>query len=386
MLWRRLPLNPLEVNVQPPPVLARSLLLLVPAAFLAAILQVRPSVVFVIAFLALIPLANLISESTEMLATRTGPRIGGLLNATFGTLTELIVMFALLRTGQTELLKASIVGSILISLLLTVGAAILFGGIRHGMQRFDQQSVGLAATTMILAVVGLLVPTFFSAITQRQEKRIFSSAFQSESVDRISLAVAVVLFLLYILTVVYQLRAPEGEELAQKRSGPLDSGQHKWSTLRAIGTLTAATIGIAILGEILSRFVEPFGASLGLSYLFVGAVILPVAGAISEMIVCVHMARNNLVNLAISIPMNGAMQVSLFVAPLLVFLSAFGPTPLTLCFGVSEVIAVAITVALAAYIAIDGVTSWLEGAQLLALWGILALWFYFIQPWPSPVS
>ncbi len=366
--------------------LARSLLLLVPVAFLAAILQVSAPVVFVLAFLALIPLANLISESTEMLATRTGPRIGGLLNATFGTLTELIVMFALLRTGQTELLKASIVGSILISLLVTVGAAILFGGIRHGMQRFDQQSVGLAATTMILAVVGLLVPTFFSAITQLREKRIFSSAFQSESVDRISLAVAVVLFLLYILTVVYQLRAPEGEELAQKRSDPRDSGQHEWSTSRAIVTLTAATIGIAILGEILSRFVEPFGASLGLSYLFVGAVILPVAGAISEMIVCVHMARNNLVNLAISIPMNGAMQVSLFVAPLLVFLSAFGPTPLTLCFGVSEVVAVTITVALAAYIAIDGVTSWLEGAQLLALWGILALWFYFIQPLPSPVS
>jgi Ca2+:H+ antiporter len=371
------------MNAQPP-VLARSFLLLVPAAFLAAVFQLNPPVVFAIAFLALIPLANLLSETTEILAARTGPRIGGLLNATFGTLTELIVMFALLRTGQTELLKASIVGSILISLLLTVGAAILFGGIRNGMQRFDQQSVGLAATTMILAVVGLLVPTFFSAIIQQQENRIFSSAFQSESVDRISLAVAVILFSLYLLTVIYQLRAPEGETLAQKPTGPRNFKRHEWSTRRAIAVLTVATIGIAILGEILSRFVEPFGASLGLSYLFVGAVILPFAGAISEMIVCVHMARNNLVNLAISIPMNGAMQVSLFVAPLLVFLSAFGPTPLTLCFGVSEVIAVAITVALAAYIAIDGVTSWLEGAQLLALWGILALWFYFFQPWPRP--
>jgi Ca2+:H+ antiporter len=148
----------------------------------------------------------------------------------------------------------------------------------------------------------------------------------------------------------------------------------------------AATLAIAVLGEIISQFVEPFGRSLGVTYLFVGVVILPVAGAISEMLVCVRMARNNQVNLAISIPMNGAMQVSLFVAPLLVFLSALGPTPLTLSFGVSEVIAVAITVALAAYIAIDGVTSWLEGAQLLALWGMLALWFYFFQPWPHPVS
>lgn len=374
------------MNAQPASLLRRSLFLLVPLAIVAAALQLGPEIVFIIAFLALIPMADLLSEATEVLATRTGPRIGGLLNATFGTLTELIVMFALLRSGQTELLKASIIGSILISLLLTVGAAMLFGGIRNGMQRFDQQSVGLAATTMILAVVGLLVPSTFSAIAQRQEHLTFSSSYQSEAVDSISLAVALILFLLYILTVVYQLRAPEGQELAQKPSGTRESTRIRWSTGRALATLAAATIAIAILGEILSRVAEPFGTSLGLSYLFVGIVILPVAGAISELIACVHMARNNMVDLAISIPMNGAMQVSLFVAPLLVFLSAFGPTPLTLCFGISEVASVVITVALAAYIAIDGVTSWLEGAQLLALWGILALWFYFFQPLPSPVT
>jgi Ca2+:H+ antiporter len=365
---------------------ARGLLVLAPIAMLAAALQVNPPLVFVIAFVALIPLAHLVAEATESLAARTGPKIGGLLNATFGTLTEFIVMFALLRAGHTDLLKASIVGSILISLLLTLGAAILFGGIRNGMQRFDQQSVGLATTTMILAVVGLMVPTFFSAITQRQQNRIYVPGFQSEAVDKISQAVAVILFLLYMLTVVYQLRAREGEELAQKRSAIGDPEESGWSLRGAIGALLAATVGIAVLGEIISQFVEPFGRSLGVTYLFVGVVILPVAGAVSEMVVSVRIARHNQVNLAISIPMNGAMQVSLFVAPLLVFLSALGPTPLTLSFGLSEVIAVAITVALAAYIAIDGVTSWLEGAQLLALWGMLALWFYFYQPWPHPIS
>ncbi len=374
------------MKARPSALLARSLLLLAPLAMLAAALHVNPPLVFVVAFVALIPLAHLVAESTEILAARTGPRIGGLLNATFGTLTEFIVMFALLRAGHTDLLKASIVGSILISLLLTLGAAILFGGIRNGMQRFDQQSVGMATTTMILAVVGLMVPTFFSAITQRQENRIYDPGFQSESVDKISQAVAVILFLLYVLTVVYQLRAREGEELTQKPSAIRDPEQSGWSLRGAIGALMAATLAIAVLGEIISQFVEPFGSSLGVTYLFVGVVILPVAGAISEIVVCVRMARNNRVNLAISIPMNGAMQVSLFVAPLLVFLSALGPTPLTLSFGVSEVIAVAITVALAAYMAIDGVTNWLEGAQLLALWGMLALWFYFFQPWPHPVS
>jgi Ca2+:H+ antiporter len=141
-------------------------------------------------------------------------------------------------------------------------------------------------------------------------------------------------------------------------------------------------LGIAVVAEILSRVVAPFGASLGLSSLFVGIVILPVVGAISELVTCVRVARGNMVDLAISIPLNGAMQMSLFVVPLLVFLSAFSATPLTLSFALAEVIAVAITVALAAYIAIDGRTSWLEGAQLLALWGMLALFFLFYKPLP----
>ena len=360
----------------------RILLLLVPVAILASALRLSPSLVFVAAFLSLIPLASLLGEATEELAIRTGPKIGGLLNATLGTLTELIIMFALLRSGQIQLLKASIVGSILISLLFTVGVAVLFGGIRNGMQRFDRQSVGLATTTMILAVVGMLVPTFFSVVVELQRKAPITADYQDKSIDEISAAVAVILFLLYLLTVVYQLRAPEGEGLTQERRASRDSERPRWSMGHAVAVLGGATVGIAAVGEIVSGAVAPFGATLGVSYLFIGVVILPVAGAMSEILVCVRMARNNRVNLAISIPMNGAMQVPLFVAPVLVLLSAFGPAPLTLYFSVVEVIAVAIAVALAAYIAIDGVTSWLEGAQLLALWGILALWFYFYEPRP----
>ena len=360
----------------------RILLLLVPIAIVANALRLGPQIVFVAAFLALMPLASLLTEATEELAIRTGSRIGGLLNATLGTMTELIIMFALLRSGQIHLLKASIVGSILISLLFTVGVAVLFGGIRNGMQRFDRQSVGLATTTMILAVVGLLVPTLFSFVVELQQHAPITADFQNRSVNEISVAVAVILFLLYLLTVVYQLRAPEGEGLTQERRCST-SEKASWSMGRTLAVLGLVTISIAVVGEMLSGSVQPFGATLGLSYLFLGVVILPVAGAISELIVCVQMARNNQVNLALSIPMNGAMQVPLFVAPLLVFLSAFSPAPLTLYFSIVEVIAVAIAVALAAYIAIDGVTSWLEGAQLLALWGILALWFYFYDPVPG---
>jgi Ca2+:H+ antiporter len=366
-------------------VLRRLPLLLTPAVVVAVILRLPPEIIFALAFAALIPLANMMSHATEALAEHYGPKIGGLLNATLGTLTELIIMFALLRSGQTALLKASIVGSILISLLLTVGAAILFGGLRHGMQRFDKESVGMASTTMILAVIGLFVPTFLSFVIQKEENLRFVSTFQSASVDKISVAVAVVLFLLYIVTVIYQLRSPAGEEnLQQKPSEAKRPGRSEWSKGMAVAALVAATLCIAVVAEILSRVVAPFGASLGLSYLFVGIVILPVVGAISELVSCIRLARNNMVDMAISIPLNGAMQMSLFVVPLLVFLSAFSAAPLTLSFGLSEVIAVTITVALAAYIAIDGLTSWLEGAQLLALWGILALLFFFYQPLPHP--
>lgn len=364
-------------------VLRRLPLLLAPAVVVASVLRFPPEIVFALAFVALIPLANMMSHATEALALHFGPKIGGLLNATLGTLTELIIMFALLRSGQTELLKASVVGSILISLLLTVGAAILFGGLRHGIQRFDKESVGMASTTMILAMVGLFVPTFLSFAIQKQEGHHFMTNFQSGAVDNLSLAVAAILFLLYVFTVVYQLRSPAGEEhLAQKPSAARPPDRKEWSKGRAVAVLLAATLGVAVVAEILSGAVEPFGTSLGLSYLFVGIVILPVVGAISEIVSCVRLARNNMVDLAISIPLNGAMQMSLFVVPLLVFLSACSGTPLTLSFALAEVIAVAITVALAAYIAIDGLTSWLEGAQLLALWGILALLFYFYEPLP----
>ncbi len=355
-------------------------LLLAPAVVAAVVLRLPPPLVFALAFVALIPLANVMSHATEALAMHFGPKTGGLLNATLGTLTEFIIMFALLRSGQIDLLKASIVGSILISLLFTVGAAILFGGLRHGIQRFDKESVAMASTTMILAVVGLFVPTFLSFAIQKQEGHRFMASFQNGEVDNLSLSVAAVLFLLYIATVVYQMRSPAGEEhLAQKPSAAHSSGRAEWSKGQAVAALLMATVGIAVVAEILSGAVEPFGKSLGLSYLFVGIVILPVVGAISEIVSCVRMARNNMVDLALSIPLNGAMQMSLFVVPLLVFLSACHGTPLTLSFASAEVVAVAITVALAAYIAIDGLTSWLEGAQLLALWGILALLFFFYK-------
>jgi Ca2+:H+ antiporter len=274
-------------------------------------------------------------------------------------------------------LKASIIGTILISLLLTVGVALLFGGLKNGVQRFDARNLGMASTTMILAVVGLLIPTVFSIGVQLQVVGQLDPDFINPNLERLSLVFAMILFILYFLTLIYQLRAPKGESLQPGIDEEIEQ-EPKWSKRRALLILVVIAIGITILGEILSGAVEPFGEALGLSDLFMGVVVLPFAGAVSELIICTRFARANRVNLAISIPSTGAMQIALFVAPLLVMVSALGTYHLTLYFTMSEVIAVIIAVMLSAYIAIDGVTNWVEGAQFLALWLMLGVWFYFL--------
>lgn len=357
----------------------RLLLLLIPISIAAQIFGLPPPVVFVLAFLALIPLANLLGQATEELAEFTGPKIGGLLNATLGTLTEFIIMLALLRSGQIEILKASIIGSVLLSLLVIIGAALLLGGLKNGTQRFDEKSVSASAATMMLAVAGLFVPTLYVLSSQFQQKLPLFTPYQDASVDKLSIGVAAILFFMYLATALYQLRAPEGEGIEQNLHAKKQD-KSRAGLWRTLALLVGVTIVLAIEGEIVSGAIEPFGEALGLNALFMGVVVLPFAGGVSELLVCARFARANRMNLAISIPMNGAMQVPLFVAPLLVFLSLFSAQPLTLYFGIAEVIAVAIAVALAAYIAIDGITNWLEGAQFLAMWSILALWFYFHTP------
>lgn len=357
----------------------RLLLVLVPVSIGARLLGLPPPLVFVLAFLALIPLAELLGQATEELAEYTGPKVGGLLNATLGTLTEFIIMLALLRSGQIDILKASIVGSVILSLLVIIGVALLLGGLKNGTQRFDEKTVSTSSATMMLAVAGLFIPTIYVLSTQYQQRLPLLAPQQALTVDKLSVAVAVILFFMYLATAFYQLRAPEGEGI--EHGIPSDRHTKTRAGLwRVIALLVGVTVVLAVEGELVSGAIEPFGEALGLSAVFMGVVVLPFAGGVSELIVCARFARANRINLAISIPMNGAMQVPLFVAPLLVFLSLLGTHPLTLYFGLVEVIAVAVAVALAAYIAIDGITNWLEGAQFLAMWSILALWFYFHQP------
>jgi Ca2+:H+ antiporter len=361
------------------------LLIFVPIAILFWALAFGPELVFIFSFIGLMPLAALLAESTEVLACETGPKIGALLNASFGSAVDLILLLALLRSGQLEIVKASLIGSILTTLLLVVGLSQLMGGLKNGIQRFDREGGGMAAAMMTLAVIAMILPSILGIVHQLGQGLLIGSKFQDPALDLLSLLIAVVLLGLYGFQIVFQFRQPqclENREVAEIEAMEETNSNEipQWGRHLTIGILLAATIGVAIMSEIISTVVEPFGQSLGLSPLFIGIVIIPLAAAVPEIIVGVRTARRNKLDLSLSIASNSVMQIALFVAPLLVFLSlAFGQE-LTLYFNIFEMFALVLAVFAAIIIAIDGVSNWMEGAQFLALYLIIALWFYFIVP------
>jgi Ca2+:H+ antiporter len=359
--------------------LSRLSLIFAALAVLAWAAALDPVAVFILSILGIVPLANLLAEATETLAFHAGPRAGALLNATFGTAVELILLFALLRSGQIAVVKAALVGSILASLILVVGLSQLLGGLQNGIQRFDREGSGMAAAMMTLAVIGLALPTVLGIVHQAYMGRSFSTDFHDPALDALSLAIALILLLLYGLLIAFQLRQPSAVEVElEAAAAPAES--RRQSVRQAMGLLAAATIGVAVVSEILSGALEPFGQRLGISTLFMGVVLIPLAGNVSEILVGTRTARANKLDLSLSIASSSAMQVALFVAPLLAIISPLFGQELTLYFSIFEVFALGLAVFSAVAIASDGVSNWMEGAQFLALYLILALWFYFLVP------
>jgi Ca2+:H+ antiporter len=300
----------------------RWLLLLIPVAILAELAHWGEVILFVTSALAVIPLAGLMGEATEALAEKTGPRVGGLLNATLGNAAELIITLFAIRAGLLDLVKASLIGSILGNVLLVMGLSIFLGGLKNGIQRFDRSHVGVDATMTILAVIALSVPSFFNAAIEPDTLR----------VEELSLTTAIAMIMIYVLSIVYTLRSrtPEvGPAVPPSRGGP------HWSTRRALGILALATVGIALMSEFLVSSVEPVTQQLGFSEFFVGIIIIPLIGNVAEHIVAV------------------------------------------------EVVALIAAGIIAAFVALDGESNWLEGAMLLAVYIIIALAFFFL---PGPGS
>jgi Ca2+:H+ antiporter len=333
--------------------------------FLDLVLHVDPTVLFIVSAIGILGLAWVVGLSTERLGAVAGPQVGGILNATFGNIAELIIAFFALRAGLLEVVKASITGSIIGNLLFVLGASILIGGLRNGTQVFDRRIAGSNAALLVLAAVGLFIPAVFSASTDVGSR------------DRVvaeSSLVAVVLMGCYVLALVYQFRHPAetlgGHEASQGHGGPA------WSGRIAIGVLLVAAALLAVLSEALVRSIEPFIEQFGLSPFFVGVILIPTIGNLSEHLVAVQLAWRNKIEFSLAVSFGSSLQVALFVAPVLVLLGLVVGQPMDLAFPPIEVAAVGVAVAISALVALDGESNWLEGLLLVAIYAILAITFF----------
>jgi Ca2+:H+ antiporter len=356
------------------------LLAAMPLAGLLELVQTEPLWVFLASALALVPLAGLLGRATEGLAESLGPGIGGLLNATFGNAAELIISLMALRQGPTlyPLVKASITGSIIGNILLVLGLAVLMGGLVHRRQVFNATAAGMGATLLALASVGLLVPAlFFFIIHADPELR----GQATVNVTLLSREIAGVLAFIYLLSLLFSLRTHRHlfAGPAVKVQEVQEQVRPEWRRGPALLVMLLATAGIAWMSELLVTTVEAAADALQLGRVFIGVILIAVVGNAAEHSTAVMMALRNKMDLTFHIAVGSAMQVALFVAPVLVFASLLmGGPGLDLHFTLLETAAVVLAVGVLALICLDGETHWMEGVMLLGVYVILALAFYHL--------
>lgn len=341
------------------------LLVFVPASLALELAHASPLAIFACACLAIVPLAGLIGRATEQLSLRSGPRIGGLLNATFGNITELIISILLVAAGEFEVVKASLVGSILGNLVLVLGAAFLAGGLKYEEPAFSARSASVHAGSLLLAVTGLLMPALFITTSPH------ASAFQREVV---STGVAAVLILLYLATLAFTLVTHQ--HLFHVPDPTAETP--RWSVLQSIAVLAAAAVVVGVESELLAGSLEPTVADLGVSRVFIGLFVIAVVGNAAEHASAVVFALKDRMDIAIEIAFGSSTQIALFVAPLLVFVSLALLRPMDFVFNPFEVIAVAVSTVVVTVLTLDGRTNWLEGVQLLGAYLIMGVSFFFV--------
>ena len=361
----------------------RYMLVFVPLAVVAEFFLHNEMLIFLFSAAALVPLAGLLGEATEELAIHTGPKIGGLLNATLGNAAELIITIVAISKGNFELVKASITGSIIGNLLLIVGFSLLLGGLKHGKQRFDRGLTGMSASMMTLAVIGLIIPTLFELLKEVQAGSVdvFKTQVDDPQLRIISLGVAAVLIVIYILSMIYILRDGGGEAMSHtgvEETEEIVAHKAKWDIKTSLGILAVATLAIVFMSEFLVGVVEPVAKSLGVRELFLGIIFIPIVGNVAEHLVGVQAALKNQMDLSMTISLGSSMQIALFVAPLLVFISLLFGQQMTLFFSLFEVMVLMFCVLISAFISSDGESNWLEGAMLLGVYVIVALGFFFV--------
>jgi Ca2+:H+ antiporter len=325
--------------------------------------------VFLVAALAIVPLAGWLGQATEQLAERSGEGVGGLLNATFGNATELIIALSALRAGLYDVVKATIVGSIVGNILLVLGAAMLAGGLRHREQRYNISGARSQATLLTLATIALILPAAYNAVV---------AARNPQGLQSLSLYISLILLLVYGLFLVYSLITHKNLFSGSSSFEQSPDQAPLWSTGKALLVLGAATVLIAWISEILVAAIEPSAHQLGLSNLFVGVFVVSILGNAAEHASAVSAAMKNRMDLALSIAFGSSVQVAMLVAPVLVLASqVIGPAPMGLAFSNGLVLSVLLAVLITGQVAGDGRSDWLKGVQLLAVYLILGLAFFF---------
>jgi Ca2+:H+ antiporter len=332
------------------------------------------TLIFIVSCLAIVPLAGWLGRATEQLAHRTGEGVGGLLNATFGNAAELIIALMALHKGLYPVVKASLTGSIIGNILLVLGASVLAGGLRYKKQHFNTTAARAQSTLLTLAAIAMVMPAAFHYLG--------GPAVQASEHD-LSLEIAFVLLICYSTHLLFSLYTHK-QLFAGEGHG--ENGGGSWSLKRSILILAGATALIAWVSEILVGSVEQAARAFGMTSVFVGVIVVAIVGNAAEHSTAVMMALKNRMELAMGIAIGSSLQIALFVAPVLVLLSHFiGPRPLDLVFTPAEVLAVFAAVLITGQVANDGESNWLEGVQLLAVYTILALVFYFLPEAESAV-
>jgi Ca2+:H+ antiporter len=342
------------------------LLIALPLALLAELSHWSDVWIFILSAIGVIPMAGYIGAATESLASYTGPRIGGLLNATLGNAAELIITLMAVRAGLLDLVKASITGSILGNLLLVLGFAMVAGGAKHGTQLFDRRQSSNNAILLTLTIVALIIPSLFShSIGPDSDPK----------VEALSLGVSIVMIVLYALGLVFSLRTAKS---AITHPSIEEHEKPRWTRSQSLGVLALSTAAIVWLSEMLVGATESVVASLGLSEFFLGIILIPIVGNVAEHFVAVQVSLRNQMELSVEIAVSSSLQVALFVAPLLVFVSLLFGNPLTLIFNQFELLALIAAVVITALVSSDGESNWLEGATLLAVYAILGIAFFLL--------
>jgi Ca2+:H+ antiporter len=332
--------------------------LLTAGVIVAEFLHGSVLLIFTVSALALIGLAWVLGQATESLGHHAGPRVGGILNATFGNAAELIITIFALAAGLTTVVKASIIGSIIGNVLLVLGASLLLGGLKNGTQSFSGTIAGINASMLAIVAAALALPTIFAATDP------------GSTPTTLSVEVAAVMFVLYVLYLVFYFRSPEGGIATGEGHAP-------FGRTASLLLLLGSTAAVAFVSEAFVGAIEPLVEEVGISELFVGVIIVPIVGNIAEHIVGVQIAYKNQMDFSMAISLGSSIQVALLVTPILVFLGPLLGHPLRLVFTPLELGALGAAVLVTGFIALDGKSNWLEGAMLCGVYAISALAFFF---------